>query len=107
MLFATASQAALERSSSGRMMTWLRTPTRPFSRRQPQNVALPFFLATDLPVLPFLLDFFAIVISPSRVPGERSETRDPGYISKKAGSRLVLAALAWPGHEKTVTTAWS
>jgi hypothetical protein len=27
------SQAALERSSSGRMMTWLRMPTRPFSRR--------------------------------------------------------------------------
>ena len=33
MLFATASAAAFERSSSGRMMTWLRTPTRPFSRR--------------------------------------------------------------------------
>src|SRR5215472_6961449 len=37
MLLATASQAALERSSSGRMTTWLRTPTRPFSRRQPRK----------------------------------------------------------------------
>src|SRR5262249_4795274 len=35
MLLATDSQAALERSSSGRISTWLRTPTRPFSRRQP------------------------------------------------------------------------
>ena len=33
MLCATASAAALDRSSSGRMITWLRTPTRPFSRR--------------------------------------------------------------------------
>jgi hypothetical protein len=32
MLFATASAAAFEMSSTGRMMTWLRTPTRPFSR---------------------------------------------------------------------------
>ena len=32
MLFSTACAAALERSSTGRMMTWLRTPTRPFSR---------------------------------------------------------------------------
>ena len=32
MLFATASLAAFDRSSTGRMMTWLRTPTRPFSR---------------------------------------------------------------------------
>ena len=30
--FATASQQAFEMSSTGRMMTWLRTPTRPFSR---------------------------------------------------------------------------
>src|SRR6478672_6628439 len=40
MLLATASQAALERSSSGRMTTWLRTPTRPFSRRQPMKESL-------------------------------------------------------------------
>src|SRR2546421_2425646 len=40
MLFATASQAALERSSTGRMRTWFRTPTRPSSRRYPRNVAL-------------------------------------------------------------------
>ena len=33
MLLATASATAFERSSTGRMMTWLRTPTRPFSRR--------------------------------------------------------------------------
>ncbi|MNM97346.1 hypothetical protein D3C81_1098480 [compost metagenome] len=33
MAAATASAAALDRSSSGRMMTWLRTPTRPLSRR--------------------------------------------------------------------------
>src|SRR3569833_553851 len=37
-LCATASLAAFDRSSSGRMMTWLRTPTRPFSRRYPRNV---------------------------------------------------------------------
>src|ERR1700688_1674068 len=39
MLFATASQAAFDRSSTGRMTTWLRTPTRPFSRLYPWNVA--------------------------------------------------------------------
>src|SRR5688572_17727065 len=61
MLFATASQAALERSSRGRMMTWLRTPTRPFSRRQPWKVvALPFFLETGF-ALPFFLDVFAMI----------------------------------------------
>ena len=27
------------------MTTWLRTPTRPFSRRQPVTVPLPFFFA--------------------------------------------------------------
>src|SRR5215813_1642868 len=43
MLWATASLAALERSSSGRTMTWLRTPTRPFSRRHPKKLPLPFF----------------------------------------------------------------
>src|SRR5512139_320882 len=43
MLFATASAAALDRSSTGRMMTWLRTPIRPFSRRQPSKLA-PFRL---------------------------------------------------------------
>src|SRR3546814_196670 len=37
MLLATFSQAALERSSSGRITTWLRMPTRPFSRRKPRN----------------------------------------------------------------------
>ena len=46
---ATASQAALERSSSGRMTTWLRTPTRPFSRRYPQNFRL------DLPLVAIAL----------------------------------------------------
>src|SRR6267143_955175 len=40
MLFATASQAALERSSTGRTRTWFRTPTRPLSRLYPRNVAL-------------------------------------------------------------------
>src|SRR3546814_2997378 len=37
MLLATFSQAALERSSSGRITTWLRMPTRPFSRRKPRK----------------------------------------------------------------------
>src|SRR6266545_95209 len=40
MLFATASHAALERSSTGRTRTWFRTPTRPLSRLYPWNVAL-------------------------------------------------------------------
>src|SRR5712671_2691499 len=40
MLFATASHAALERSSTGRTRTWLRTPTRPLSRLYPRNVVL-------------------------------------------------------------------
>ena len=40
MLLATASQAALEMSSTGRITTWLRTPTRPFSRRQAFTVRL-------------------------------------------------------------------
>src|SRR6476659_1600584 len=37
-LCATASAAALERSSTGSTITWLRTPTRPFSRRYPQKL---------------------------------------------------------------------
>src|SRR5215831_13826258 len=48
MLLATASLAALERSSSGRTITWLRTPTRAFSRRQPRKLRLP----AELPRLP-------------------------------------------------------
>src|SRR6185295_280317 len=48
-LLATASHAAFERSSSGRMTTWLRTPTRPFSRRQPRKLKL------DLERLPLAL----------------------------------------------------
>src|SRR5438270_4657914 len=50
MLLATDSQAALERSSRGRMTTWLRTPTRPFSRRQPSKcpLALTFCCAMAL-----------------------------------------------------------
>ncbi len=48
MLLATASQAAFERSSSGRMTTWLRTPTRPFSRRQPITVIRPSERAVTL-----------------------------------------------------------
>src|SRR6516165_1051397 len=54
-LLATASQAALERSSSGRITTWLRTPTRPFSRRQPRKRKSGF----ARPRLPF--DLLAIV----------------------------------------------
>src|SRR3954454_12508000 len=38
MLCATASAAAFDRSSRGSTITWLRTPMRPFSRRQPRNV---------------------------------------------------------------------
>src|SRR5262245_61358706 len=53
MLLATASLDALDRSSSGRTITWLRTPTRPFSRRQPRK--LPFF--------PFPL--FLVIASPA------------------------------------------
>src|SRR5688500_20381607 len=56
MLLATASQAALERSSSGRIRTWLRTPTRPFSRRQPRKLRL------DLARLPLL--FAAMAFRP-------------------------------------------
>ena len=37
-LVATASQAAFEMSSTGRITTWLRIPTRPFSRRYPRKV---------------------------------------------------------------------
>src|SRR5512139_3695970 len=54
MLFATASAAALDRSSSGRMMTWLRTPIRPFSRRQPSKVAFFRFMPIGSPPLPAL-----------------------------------------------------
>src|SRR6195256_4173064 len=48
MLFATASHAALERSSSGRMRTWFRTPRRPSSRLYPRNVALLRSMFCDL-----------------------------------------------------------
>src|SRR3989442_8931743 len=48
MLFATASQAALERSSTGRTRTWFRTPTRPLSRLYPRNVALLRSMLCDL-----------------------------------------------------------
>src|SRR3979411_200130 len=46
MLFATDSQAEVERSASGRVRTWVRTPTRPFPRPQPE------ILMFDLPDLP-------------------------------------------------------
>src|SRR3977135_2408219 len=46
MLFATDSQAGLERSLRGRRTTRWRPPTRPFPRRQPEN------LMFDLPDLP-------------------------------------------------------
>src|SRR4051812_25548951 len=54
MLFATASHAAFERSSTGRMITWLRTPMRPFSRLYPQKVDLPRLMSMMSP--PFRLD---------------------------------------------------
>src|SRR5882757_8146867 len=40
MLWATASQAAFDRSSTGRIRTWLRTPMRPFSRLKPWKLDL-------------------------------------------------------------------
>src|SRR5262245_61012790 len=43
MLLATASLDAFDRSSSGRMITWLRTPTRPFSRRHAVTWLFPFW----------------------------------------------------------------
>src|SRR5882672_8803668 len=62
-LLATASLAAFDRSSSGRITTWLRTPTRPFSRRQPRKLRL-------LPLLRRLpLVFAAIVWGPSPALG--------------------------------------
>src|SRR3989449_8206794 len=48
MLFATASQAALERSSTGRTRTWFRTPTRPLSRLYPRNAVLLRSMLCDL-----------------------------------------------------------
>src|SRR6185437_6454855 len=48
----TASAAALEMSSTGRMTTWLRTPTRPLSRRYPRKVALSSLMVRgSLPAL--------------------------------------------------------
>src|SRR2546423_10523941 len=46
MWCSTACAAALERSSTGRMITWLRTPTRPFSRLYPWKVDLPRLMST-------------------------------------------------------------
>src|SRR5512134_3969110 len=46
MLCATASHAAFDRSSTGSTITWLRTPTRPFSRRYPRKVE---FIVCALP----------------------------------------------------------
>jgi hypothetical protein len=40
--------AALEMSSTGRITTWLRTPTRPFSRRYAMTLRSPF----DVDILP-------------------------------------------------------
>src|SRR6476619_957306 len=63
MLWATASHAAFDRSSSGRITTWLRTPTRPFSRRQPRKLRL-------LPLLRRLpLVFVAMELWPSPALG--------------------------------------
>src|SRR5687767_8881862 len=56
MLCSTACAAALERSSTGRMTTWLRTPTRPFSRLKPKKVAFErscIFIPPCLPTLGF------------------------------------------------------
>src|ERR1043165_1429640 len=113
MLLATASQAEFDRSSSGRMMTWLRTPTRPFSRRQPKNVRSewPFFFATALPF--FFLDFFAISLTLSvRVPGAtRSgalQNRDPGW--KKAfvpGLASLARDTSRHYHQRFVFTLWT
>src|SRR4030088_845593 len=58
MLFATDSPAGLDRSSSGRMPKWWRPPTRPFSRRQPEN--LMFDLPDRPRDLPFCLRFLAM-----------------------------------------------
>ena len=55
------------------MTTWLRTPTRPFSRRQPQKVRpAPFVFAT---ALPFFFDFFAMVL-PLHLSFRTSARRD-------------------------------
>src|ERR1043166_2210003 len=112
MLLATASQAAFDRSSSGRMMTWLRTPTRPLSRRQPKNLRSewPFFFATTLFAadLPFFFDFFAISTTLSvRVPGAaqrvavRCRTGTPVGRKLGPGSRF-----ARPGHESAASPAF-
>src|SRR4051812_14975992 len=60
MLFATASAAALDRSSTGRMITWLRTPYRPFSRLYPRKVE--FFRS-----MPWLLPAFRAQVLHVRV----------------------------------------
>src|SRR5262245_44400571 len=51
MLFSTACAAAFERSSTGRMITWLRTPTRAFSRLYPQKVERPRLMSMASPPL--------------------------------------------------------
>src|SRR3546814_15841325 len=50
MLLATASAAAFEISSTGRTMTWLRTPTRPLSRRYPRKVVEALTMAMAFPM---------------------------------------------------------
>ena len=111
MLLATASQAAFDRSSSGRMTTWLRTPTRPFSRRQPQNFSLPFFFAI---ALPFFFEFFAMSLTFQRVSrAQRSAKRcaaEPGpRLGRKLGpgSAVHHFVLRRARDKKVITTAWS
>mmetsp|Transcript_27718 Transcript_27718/g.51572 ORF Transcript_27718/g.51572 Transcript_27718/m.51572 type:complete len:93 (+) Transcript_27718:5249-5527(+) len=55
-------------SSTGKMITWLRTPTRPFSRRNPWKVMLEYFDAMVSGSLPAF--GFAIVSVDVRTLGD-------------------------------------
>src|SRR5215207_1003205 len=95
MLLATASQAALERSSSGRMTTWLRTPTRPFSRRQPVTVPLPldFFIAIVLPPLGLEIVHVHVLALPDRLhhAADVLTVLDGGVAFLEVGQRDLVA----------------
>src|SRR5688572_16686183 len=84
MLFATASAALLERSSTGRMTTWLRTPMRPFSRLKPQKLALLRSIA--LPPLGFEVLHVGVLAARDR----RHDLADVDAVLDHGVARLVV-----------------
>src|SRR2546423_2774734 len=92
MWCSTACAAALERSSTGRMITWLRTPTRPFSRLYPWKVDLPRLMSMASP--PFRLDVVDVRVLAHldrrhHAPDVHAVLDDRRFLRQRADGELV------------------